>query len=347
MKHAKGTGTVKKEALSFPRGTILRLQKMSTEDGPGIRSTVFFKGCPLRCVWCHNPESISSTPEVHWVSARCIGCMGCLASCPEQALCSTAEGISIDRSKCTGCLSCTEACPSTALEAYGRPMIVDELVREIVKDRVFYEKSGGGATLSGGEPTLQSAFARALLKELKEQGIHTALDTCGQCQWDTLESLLPFADLVLFDVKLIAPEPHKEYTGVTSTLILDNLLKLSEYMEKTGSPKDLWIRTPVIPGYTANPVNIRAIGTFIREKLIDRVGRWDLCAFNRLCSHKYEELGIDWTCKDVDLVPEEEMERLAGIAAKVLDRQDIVFTSGQLRKEAETPKLTLINGGKA
>lgn len=342
MNRAEKGRTVKSEETSFPRGTILRVQRMSVEDGPGIRSTVFFKGCPLRCVWCHNPESISSTPEIHWESQRCVGCRECLAACPEQALSSTENGISIDRSKCTGCLACTEVCPATALEPYGKTMTVSGIMREVVKDRVYYEKSGGGVTLSGGEPSLQQAFARALLKELKEQGIHTALDTCGQCQWDTLESLLPFTDLVLFDVKMIAPEPHKEYTGVTSTLILENLLKLSEFMEKTGMPANLWIRTPVIPNHTANPVNIRAIGTFIREKLIDRVGRWDLCAFNRLCTHKYEGLGIEWPCRDVELVAEDEMGRLADIASKVLGKTDIVFTGGQLQK----PRLSLITGGK-
>lgn len=342
MNRAKGDRTVKSEEGTFPRGTILRIQRMSMEDGPGIRSTVFFKGCPLRCVWCHNPESISVSPEIHWEDQKCTGCLGCLQACPEHALSSGENGIAVERSKCTGCLACTEACPATALEAYGNTMTTSGIIREVVKDRVYYEKSGGGVTLSGGEPSLQPAFARALLKELKEQGIHTALDTCGQCRWDTLEHLLPYADLVLFDVKMIAPEPHKEYTGVTSTLILENLLKLSEFMENTGMPANLWIRTPVIPNHTANPANIRAIGTFIREKLIGQIARWDLCAFNRLCTRKYEGLGIEWACRDLELVAEDEMERLAGVARKVLGKADIVFTSGQLQK----PRLSLITGGK-
>ncbi len=342
MNRAKGDRAVKNENMIFPRGTVLRIQRMSVEDGPGIRSTVFFKGCPLRCAWCHNPESISNTPEIHWEGHKCIGCLECVNACPDHALSSTDNGIAIDRSKCKGCLTCTEICPSTALEAYGGTMTASGIIREIDKDRVYYEKSGGGVTLSGGEPTLQPAFARALLKELKEHGLHTALDTCGQCQWETLESLMPYTDLVLFDVKAIAPEQHKDYTGVTSTLILENLLKLSEFMESTGMPGSLWIRTPVIPDHTANPVNIRAIGTFIREKLIDRVERWDLCAFNKLCTHKYEGLGIEWGCRDLDLVAEDEMERLAGVARKVLEKPDMVFTSGQLEK----PRLSLITGGK-
>jgi pyruvate formate lyase activating enzyme len=341
------SSAAKQKGTAFPRGTILRIQRMSTEDGPGIRSTVFFKGCSLRCVWCHNPESISMKPEVHWVQNRCVGCLLCVPACPEQALACEEGGITIDRTKCTGCLSCTEDCPSTAMEAYGRARTVDEVVREVLKDRVYYEKSGGGVTLSGGEPTLQDVFARALLKELKEQSIHTALDTCGQCGWENLEGLLPYTDLVLYDVKEIAPEPHREHTGASSTLILENLLKLAAHMERFHAPRELWIRTPVIPGHTADPVNIRAIGTFIREKLIDRVSRWDLCAFNNLCSHKYEGLNRPWPLKDLGLVTSDEMDKLVSVGRRVLEMPGIVHAGGPLRTGApEERRLSLIDGGK-
>jgi pyruvate formate lyase activating enzyme len=341
---------VKGKGPSFPKGTILRIQRMSTEDGPGIRSTVFFKGCPLHCLWCHNPESISPRPEVHWVKNRCIGCLACVAACPEGCLSAESGlGITVDRTRCTGCLSCCDACPSTAMEPYGRVCTVDEIVREVIKDRVYYEKSGGGVTLSGGEPTCQDVYAKALLKELKEQGIHTALDTCGQCQWDTLEGLLPYADLVLFDIKGIAPEPHREHTGATSTLILENVLRLAEYMEKFHAPKELWIRTPVIPGLTSDPAVVRAIGTFIREKLFERVSRWDLCAFNNLCTHKYEELGRDWALKDLSLVTEEEMEKLQSVGTRVLEMPGMVHAGGPMRKADATEgrkRLSLIDGGR-
>ncbi|MRR37158.1 glycyl-radical enzyme activating protein, partial [bacterium] len=326
------------------------IQKYSLHDGPGIRTTVFFKGCSLRCAWCHNPESISPKPQVHWAGTRCIGCMSCLGACPEQALTAEEGRISIDRSKCTTCLSCVNACPSTAMDVYGKVYTVDQVVKEVLKDRTYYEKSGGGVTLSGGEPTLQHVFARALLKELKQEGIHTAVDTCGQCPWENIEALLPYADLVLYDMKMIAPDPHRENTGATSTLILENLLHLASFMDKIRFPKDLWIRTPIIPGRTLDPVTIRAIGTFIREKLDRQVRRWDLCAFNNLCTHKYEELGMDWPLKTLELAGTEDMERLAAVARKVLEKPGAVFTSGPMRKNTadETKRrLSIITGGRA
>jgi pyruvate formate lyase activating enzyme len=226
---------------------------------------------------------------------------------------------------------------------------VDQVVKEVLKDRTYYEKSGGGVTLSGGEPTLQHVFARALLKELKQEGIHTALDTCGQCPWENLAALLRYTELVLYEIKMIAPEPHRENHWATSTLILENLLHLASFMEKVRFPKDLWIRTPVIPGRTLDPVTVRAIGTFIREKLDRQIRRWDLCSINNLCTHKYEELGMDWALKDLGLAGEEDMERLAAVARRVIERPDIVAVSGPMSKDAaEVPKhrLSLISGGK-
>ena len=198
------------------QGTILRIQRMSTEDGPGIRSTVFFKGCPLTCIWCHNPESISPRPQVHWVKSRCIGCRGCIEACPKGALAFGDNGITINRVQCDSCSECVQACPSTAMEAYGEVFSADDLVREVIKDKVYFQKSGGGVTLSGGEPTMQPVFTKELLSSLKQKGVNTALDTCGQCSWETLEALLPQADLVLYDLKEIDPENHKRFTGITN-----------------------------------------------------------------------------------------------------------------------------------
>ena len=175
-------------------GLVLEIQRMSTEDGPGLRTTVFFKGCSLTCTWCHNPESISPHPQVHWIDSRCIACKTCLDTCPKGALSLTPEGISIDRSLCDGCGVCVEACPSTALEQLGRQWTIADLVHEVLKDRVYFEKSGGGITVSGGEPTLQTDFVADFLKRIRAQGIHTALDTCGLCNRQSLDKLLPYYD---------------------------------------------------------------------------------------------------------------------------------------------------------
>jgi len=333
------------------QGMILRIQRMSTEDGPGIRSTVFFKGCPLRCAWCHNPESISPKPQVHWVKSRCIGCKSCVEACTEGALAATDSGIIIDRAKCTSCGDCAKACPSTAMEVYGEVLSLDDLVREVLKDKVYFEKSGGGVTLSGGEPTLQSHFAKPLLSSLKENGIHTALDTCGQCSWDTLEGLLPHTDLILYDLKLIDWERHKEFTGLTNERILDNLVLLREYMQEHGMPKELWIRTPLIPASTATSENLKAIGAFIKKNVSPLVSRWELCTFNNLCTNKYEGLGINWSFKTSELLAEDETEHLASVAKGSGVDPRIVHVSGLKKRAAQTEApeqrahLSIVKGG--
>ena len=195
-------------------GTILHLQRLSTEDGPGIRTTVFYKGCPLNCTWCHNPESVSIQPQVQWVGVHCIGCHTCIDVCPQHGLSATARRVFIAIGKlCTACGTCVDACPSNAMEMLGKQVTPAELVDELLKDRAYFEKSGGGVTLSGGEPTLQPAFTLELLMQLKLQGIQTALDTCGLCSQDTLADLLPWVDVLLFDLKLADSTQHKAWTG--------------------------------------------------------------------------------------------------------------------------------------
>ncbi len=308
--------------------TILEIVRMSTEDGPGIRTTVFFKGCTLNCAWCHNPESISPKPQLQWVGSRCIGCKTCLSVCRENALTLTEAGMQIDRTRCTGCGDCAEECPGTALEMMGKIWPLDDLVAEVIKDRSYFETSGGGITLSGGEPAMQPAFAAFFLKALREKGLHTAVDTCGQCRRDALEIMLPYAAMVLFDIKLIDPEAHKKFTGHDNRRIIDNLLFAADYIRSHVHPSDMWIRTPIIPGATATPENIAGIGQFIAAHLNGAVSRWELCAFNNLCRDKYRRLDQPWVFEEENLLSKSFLEELADTAKRSGVDPDIVFATG-------------------
>ena len=287
---------------------------MSTEDGPGIRTTVFFKQCPLRCIWCHNPESILKKQQLEWFEHKCIGCKTCIETCKQEALSLDGDGLHIDRDKCISCGECEEACPSTALHMLGKWWNLDDLFHEVRKDKAYYLKSKGGITVSGGEPTTQPYALLKFLKKCKEDGISTALDTCGYTSKEVYERLLPFVDLVLLDIKEIESEKHKEFTDVPNERILENAIWIKEYLKKNN--KEMWIRTPIIPGYTATEENISGIGKFIVEKLANFPSRWDLLSFNRLCVDKYSRLDLDWILKDEPLMTKEEMEHLSEIAKK-------------------------------
>jgi pyruvate formate lyase activating enzyme len=293
-------------------GYIFEIQKMSTEDGPGIRTTVFFKLCPLRCLWCHNPESIFKEPSIQWFKVKCIGCKTCVEACPEHALKLDKKGIHINRSKCRCCGTCTDECPATALRKLGEHRGLDVIFHEVEKDKIYYEKSKGGVTVSGGEPTLQSDFLKKFLKKCKDAGFHTALDTCGYASREILESLLPYVDLILYDLKEIDPAKHKDCTGVSNEKILENAIWLIDDLEHMG--KKMWIRTPLIPGFTATDENVRGIGNFIVEKLRNKVERWDLLAFNNLAKAKYERMDWEWVCKDTELLNKEQMDHFLEIA---------------------------------
>ncbi len=315
------------------RGVVLEIQRMSTEDGPGLRTTVFLKGCPLRCAWCHNPESIKPDAEVQWIGSRCIGCGTCITVCRQGALGKSSRGIDINRKLCVGCGDCAKECPSTAMETLGTLWSVKELVRELLKDRAYFENSGGGVTLSGGEATMQPRFALEVMRALKAEGVQTALDTCGLCKQETLEELLTAADVALFDIKLMDEAKHKRYTGAGNDLILSNLRFVAKRMKTEMFPKRLWIRTPIIPDATDDAENISAIGRFIAEELCDAVERWELCAFNNLCKDKYKRLSLEWEFDDAELISKDKMEELLNAAAKSGVKKSLVVATGSTRLE--------------
>lgn len=315
---------------SEPTGLVLEIQRMSTEDGPGLRTTVFLKGCSLACRWCHNPESISAYPEVQWVGSRCIGCGTCIQVCTRSALSRTSRGIALDRQRCNGCGDCVEACPTTAMERLGTLWSASSLAAELAKDDAYFRRSGGGITISGGEPSLQTPFARAVMSDLRERSIHVAIDTCGHVGKRALLDLAEEADLLLYDLKLMDPDSHKRLTGHDNRRILHNLELLAHHPRRQSGELDLWIRTPIIPGDTDTPQNIRAIAAFLLT--LPGISRWELCAFNNLCSDKYARLDRPWPYANEALLRTEELDRLVEIAVGLGIPASTVLWTGTPRR---------------
>lgn len=318
--------------VEYPKVVVLDIQRLSTEDGPGLRTTVFLKGCSLACTWCHNPESISFNKQVQWVGVHCIGCHSCLIVCKNDARQFSEKGLIIDRAKCISCTRCVSACPTRAMEVKGIEWELKELVHEVLKDRAYFGKDGG-ITVSGGEPLMQSAFVERFLKALKDKGIHTAVDTAALVSQSALEKILPYTDLILLDLKLFDFEEHKKFTGVGNSLILQNAKLIADYIKENGKP-ELWIRTPIIPQATNTDKNIMAIGNFIGSVLENIPSRWELCSFNNLCNDKYTMLNEKWAFENISLIHKSEMEDLYQVARNSGVDPNIVKWSGATKIES-------------
>lgn len=264
-------------------GVLFNIQSYSVQDGPGIRTTFFLKGCPLACAWCHNPEGISRRPEIIVVEARCIRCGECFSVCPQQDPNQEKRPLAARPDACTVCGQCANACPTAARTVVGREFSPREVLERAKKDRLFYEESGGGVTFSGGEPLVQPAFLQQALRACREEQIHTAVDTCGFAPEDVLLEVAKHTDLFLFDLKFINDKLHREYTGVSNALILENLATLGRVHE------EIWVRVPLIPGVNDAPVELEQMATFVSQ--IPAVRQVRLLPYHRIGLPKWRRLG--------------------------------------------------------
>lgn len=296
-------------------GTVFNIQKYSVHDGPGIRTIVFLKGCPLSCTWCSNPESQLRTPELAYNSGRCLTlnkCKRCVEVCTRSALTAQPDqSLNINRLLCEDCpMPCAEACPSQGLLVYGKQQSVAEVLHTVEQDSAFYRRSGGGMTLSGGEPLMQKDFAVAILREARKRRIKTAIETCGMAPWSTFEEVAPHLSTVLFDIKHLNSTLHEQHTGRPNTLILQNFVKFCE----TYPSIPVLARTPLIPGFNDTPESVKAIAEYIKP--FSHV-TYEMLPYHRLGTQKYTFL--QRTCAMQDLaLSTQSLHALTDIAREIL-----------------------------
>jgi pyruvate formate lyase activating enzyme len=296
-----------KEIGKSIKGMIFSIQRYSIHDGPGIRTTVFLKGCPLRCIWCQNPESQSSRPEIFYNVDRCTGCGKCVVVCPKKAIEKVEGKVKTDRRACDGCGACTDVCPTESRSLMGREVRAEYVFNEIKKDLIFYERSGGGVTLSGGEPLMQPVFSKTVLRMCKDAGIHTALDTSGYAKWEIVRDILEYVDLVLYDFKHMNSAEHKKITGVSNEIILENAKKICRELKT-----QFFARIPVIPSLTASLQNMEATAKFIAKELGSFVKVF-LLPYHRLGEVKYVRLEATERTFSAEPPPDDYVEQLADL----------------------------------
>lgn len=284
-------------------GLVFDIQRFAIHDGGGIRTLVFLKGCPLNCLWCQNPESISHKPQVVYVANNCIHCGKCLSVCPENAI--TGDKRIINRSQCTLCGECIEHCYAGALNIVGRYLTISEVMDIVERDREFYENSGGGVTFSGGEPTAQPEFLEALCRESQARGLHTAIETCGHGKWETYEPILQHTDLVLMDVKHTAPDEHRRLTGISNKLILENLQHIA------AAEIPLRVRLPLVPGCNDDLENIRATAKLLSD--LPNTPALDILPYHRLGEPKWGQLDSSYQLHDTVPPSPEHVQTLAEV----------------------------------
>ena len=284
-------------------GKIYDIQRFAIHDGPGIRTLIFMKGCPLTCLWCSTPQTQKSSPDLLYIETHCNKSLRCVDECPEKAIIfSDKEKIEINRNLCNSCGKCVDVCPSQALKLVGEQKTVEQLFQDIKKESNFYRRSGGGVTIGGGEPTMQHEFVAALLKKCKEMYIHTAMETCGYVKWEQLEKILEHIDLLYFDIKHMDSRIHEEITGVSNELILENARKASEM-------RPIIIRIPIIPGLNDSEENLLNTAKFASE-LGENLLRIELLPYHKFGTGTYEQLGRDYNLKHIEPPSEEHLNKL-------------------------------------